>query len=494
MRILMAGTEMAPLARTGGLGDVLETLPAELTQRGHEVSVILPFYRSIRENKSLKIQRTGVEMAVQVGPRRIETEILETTAPNKTQIFLVKRDEYFDRSELYGTGGRAYEDNAERFIFFSKAAVELARRLNPAPDIIHVHDWQTALLPVFVRDQELPFKTVLTIHNIAYQGSFWGMDFGLTALPGRFFSAEGVEFYGQLNFMKGGLLFADAITTVSERYARDIQTPEYGCGLDAVLRENAHKLTGILNGADYKLWNPATDKLIPRKYKPDSLAGKKNCRNALLEQFGLAKNPRGPVFAMVTRLAEQKGFDILLPLLDRLLADDVRLIILGEGDAAYTRELMIASKRHAERFAFRTAFEDRLAHLIEAGADITLIPSRFEPCGLSAMYSLKYGTIPIARATGGLHQIIQDYDPTTGTGTGFLFYDYNSEALWDVMGRAKKFFADQEDWKNLMQRAMACDFSWSNAAEAYEKIYARLAPKAVASPSEESNADATPAS
>ncbi|MEA3186659.1 MAG: starch synthase [Chthoniobacter sp.] len=482
MKILMASSEMAPLARTGGLGDVLEALPVVLEKRGHEVSVALPFYRTIRENRSLEISSTGVKMTVQVGSRRIDTEILETCSPGGVQIFLVKRDEYFDRSEIYGTEGRAYEDNAERFIFFSKAVVELARRLNPEPDILHVHDWQTALVPALVRDRALPFRTVLTIHNLAYQGAFWGVDFGFTNLPGHFFSANGVEFYGQLNFLKGGIVLADAVTTVSEHYAREIQTPEYGFGLDAVVRENAAKLTGILNGADYALWNPATDKLIPKKYKPSALAGKKACRAALLEQFGLEENPRGPVFAMVTRLAEQKGIDLLIPLLDRLLADDVRLVILGEGDSAYEREFFVAAKRHAGRFAFRKGFENKLAHLIEAGADITLIPSHFEPCGLSAMYSLKYGTIPIARASGGLHQIVTDYDPTTGGGNGFLFFDYRPEALWDTIGRAKKVFADAATWKQLMQRAMECDFSWEGAAEEYEKIYRGLLPLAVEVP------------
>lgn len=474
MKILLASSEMAPLARTGGLGDVLEALPAELDRRGHEVSVVLPYYRAIRENAALAIRSTGVGMTVQVGSRRIETEILETTAPQGVQVFLVKRDEYFDRSGIYGTEGRAYEDNAERYIFFTKAVVELARRVQPAPDIIHVHDWPTALLPVFVRDQALPFHTVLTIHNLAYQGSFWGVDFGLTNLPGDYFSAKGVEFYGQLNFLKGGILFADAVTTVSERYAREIQTPEYGCGLEAVMREHAAKLSGILNGADYGAWNPATDKFIPKKYKPTSLAGKKTCRKALLAELKLDPNPRGPVFAMVTRLAEQKGIAILLPLLDRLLADDVRLIVLGEGDSDYEREFFVAAKRHAGRFAFCKTFSDKLAHMIEAGADLTLLPSHFEPCGLTAMYSLKYGTIPIARASGGLFQIITDYDPTTGGGNGFLFYDYHAEALWDAIGRAKKLFAEAYEWKGLMQRAMQCDFSWSNAAEAYERIYASL--------------------
>lgn len=483
MRILMAASEMAPLARTGGLADVLEALPAELQRRGHEVSVILPYYRAIRENKSLNVRPTGVIMIVEVGARKIETEILEAHAPNDVQVFFVRRDEYFDRSEIYGSDGRAYEDNAERFIFFSKAAVELARRVIPAPDIIHVHDWQTALIPVFVRQRQLTFKTVVTIHNIAYQGSFWGVDFGLTNLPGSYFTASGVEFYGRVNFIKGGILYADAITTVSERYARDIQTPEYGAGLESVVREHAGKLKGILNGADYKTWNPATDKLIAQPYAPGSLGGKKACRDGLLRALALDPNPRGPVFCMVTRLAEQKGFDILIPLLDRLLADDVRLVILAEGDAGYSRDLAFAAKRNPARFAFRQAMDDALAHRFYAGADVMLIPSHFEPCGLGAMYALKYGTVPIARASGGLHQILTDYDPSTETGNAFLFYEYTVDALWDSVGRAKQHFADRQAWERLMRQAMGCDFSWATAAEEYEKVYAELiGPMAVEAP------------
>lgn len=465
---------MAPLARSGGLGDVLEALPAQLQKNGHEVSVVLPFYSCIRETRGLKPKSTGVHLTLQTGSKRQDAEIFECMAPNGVQVFLVRRDEYFDRSDLYGTDGKAYADNAERFIFFSKAVVELARRMKPAPDILHVHDWQTALVPVFVHEYGLPFKTVLTMHNIAYQGSFWGIDFGLTNLPGGYFSAAGVEFFGSLNFLKGGVLFANALTTVSEHYAREIQTTEFGCGLEQVLREQSGKLTGILNGADSQIWNPGTDKWIPKKYKAASLSGKKICRDALLAKFNLAPNPHGPVFAMVTRLAEQKGFDILLPLLDRLLADDVRLVILGEGDTDYERELFIAQKKHREQFAFIKSFDDPTAHLIEAGADIGLAPSRFEPCGLSTMYSIKYGTIPVARACGGLHQIVRDYDPTTGGGNGFLFFDYSTEALWDSIGRAKKLYADAPTWKTLVQQAMASDFSWSRAEEKYEKIYAHL--------------------
>lgn len=353
MKILMAGSEMTPLARTGGLGDVLESLPAELIKRGHDVSVILPYYRCLRENKALQPKNTGVRFSVQLGHQRVEAQILEATGPNGVQLFLVQHEEFFDRSGLYGTDGRDYEDNAARFIFFSKAVLELAQRLTPAPDIIHVHDWQTALIPVLIKDHRLPFKSVLTIHNLAYQGSFLGVDFGLTNLHSRYYGD--FEFFGNINLLKAGIFFADALTTVSERYAREIQTPEMGCGLDGVIasrRQGANSpILGILNGADSNGWNPATDKLIPRKFSAESLAGKKFCRTKLLTETGLKAKPRGPVFGMVTRLAEQKGLDILLPLIDRLLADDVRLVILGEGETSYERELMIACKKHADQLA-----------------------------------------------------------------------------------------------------------------------------------------------
>jgi starch synthase len=478
MKILMAGSEMTPLARTGGLGDVLQSLPVELSKRGHDVSVILPYYRCLRENKSLKPTHTGVRFSIQLGHQVVEAQVLEATGPNGIQLFLVQHEEFFDRSGLYGTDGRDYEDNSARFIFFSKAVLELAQRLSPAPDILHVHDWQTALIPVFVKDRRLPFKTVLTIHNLAYQGNFLGVDFNLTNLHSRYYGD--LEFFGHINLLKAGILFADSVTTVSERYAREIQTPENGCGLDGVLatRRFAHPtpIVGILNGADATIWNPATDKLIPRKFSPDSLAGKKFCRTKLLNEVGLDPKPRGPVFGMVTRLAEQKGLDILLPLLDRLLADDVRLVILGEGETAYERELMLAGKKHANRFAFRRSWDERLAHLITAGADISLIPSHFEPCGLVGMYSLRYGTVPIAHACGGLYQMIQDIDPSLGQGNGFLFFDYNPEAFWDALGRAKRAYFDPETWAGLVRHAMQSDFSWERAAREYEKIYQEICP------------------
>ncbi|HEX8297496.1 MAG TPA: glycogen synthase GlgA [Chthoniobacteraceae bacterium] len=473
MRILFSGSELAPLARTGGLGDVLEALPAALAARGHEVSVVLPCYRGLLEDPALKVRSTGVEVRVQVGSKNVPAEILECTAPNGVQTFLVRRDEYFDRAGIYGEEGRDYPDNAERFIFFSKVVVELSRRIIPPPEIIHVNDWQTALIPVLVREKRLPFRTVLTIHNLAYQGSFWAYDFALTNLPGDYFTGRGVEFYGALNLLKAGLLFAHQITTVSDRYAQEIQTPELGAGLDAVIREQGHKLQGILNGIDEEIWNPEHDALLPANYSASDLAGKTKCRDALLRETELAPNPTGPVFAMVSRLAAQKGIDSLIPLLDRLLAHDVRLVILGEGETSYERDLAIACRRHPERFAYRRTMDEKLAHLIYAGADVFLLPSHFEPCGLSGMYALKYGTLPIAHATGGLYEMIQDFDPADDTGNGVLFYDDTAEAFWDAMVRVLGYFGDPAQWQKLIRRGMAGDFSWSRAVERYEAVYGK---------------------
>ncbi len=480
MKILMASSEMFSLARTGGLGDVIDALPAALRASQNEVSVVLPLYRVIRENPQLRLRETGVRFAVQIGEKAVEAGVVETITPNGTQVFLIRRDEYFDRSGIYGVDGKDYEDNAERFIFFCKAVVELARRMSPVPDVLHVHDWQTALIPVLVRDWALPFKTVLTIHNLAYQGSFWPYDFRFTNLPGHYFGAKGVEFFGNLNLLKAGILFADHITTVSEPYLHEIQTPASGCGLDAVIREHSAKFSGILNGADYTVWNPLADPHLPATFNPEMPEGKRVCRDALLARFDLRPNPRGPVIGMVARLDEHKGFDILFPLLDRLLSDDVRLIVLGEGDPAYAAELRYHMLKHRGLFAFAEDFDVPLAHLIEAGSDLSFIPSRFEPCGLTAIYSLKYGTLPVARAVGGLSQIIRDYDPNTPAedgGWGFLFHDYQTESFWDALKRARFLFVEQPElFKTLIQRAMACDFSWKLAAAEYTRLYTALVP------------------
>ena len=470
----MISAEGPPLQRAGAVIDVMDGLPAALRSRGHQVCVVLPFYREIRDNRAFKKKDTGIVVDVQVGDRVYCARYLEGRSASGVQLYLVRCDEFFDRDGIYGERGKPYEDNAPRFIFFCKAALELSRRLTPQLQILHVHDWAAALVPVFVHAQGLPFKTVLTIHHVADQGSFWGLDFGLTNLPERFFTLNGVEFFGRLNFLKGGILYADRITTVSEHYRREILTLAGGYGLDGVLRENAHRLSAILDGADYKLWNPASDRLLPARYDEKRLRGKQVCRDALLKEMKLASGPRGPVFGMVTRVVKEKGFEILVPLLDRLLWDDVRLIILGEGDPAYETALAGAARKFPTRFAYQKNYDAKLAHLIEAGMDVSLIPSQFEPAGLSAMYNLKYGALPVARATGGIHEIIEDYDPISDSGYGFLCYEYSSEAFWDAIKRARQIFGSRNLWTKLMKRAMSRNFSWDASARRYEGLYREL--------------------
>jgi starch synthase len=470
----MISAEGPPLQRAGALVDVMEALPTALRARGHEVSVALPLYREIKESRAFKKKNTGITIDVQVGDKTYVARYFEGRSASGVQLFLIRCDEFFDRPRIYGERGKPYEDNAARFIFFCKAALELARRLTPQLQILHVHDWAAALVPVFVYAQGLPFKTVFTIHHVADQGSFWGLDFGLTNLPDRYFTLNGVEFFGRLNFLKGGILYADRITTVSEHYRREIQTPSGGCGLDGVLRENANRLSAILDGADYARWNPASDRLPPARYEAGRLRGKQVCREALLKEMKLASAPRGPVFGMVTRVIQEKGFEILVPLLDRLLWDDVRLIILGECDPAYETALAVAGRKFPAKFAYQKNYDEKLAHLIEAGVDIGLIPSRFEPAGLSAMYNLKYGALPVACVTGGIQDIIEDYDPTTDSGYGFLCYEYSSAAFWDAIKRARQIFRDRRLWTKLMKRAMACNFSWDASAHRYEALYREL--------------------
>src|SRR5436309_4389406 len=474
MRILMISAEGPPLQRTGAVIDVMDGLPAALRSRGHEVCVALPFYREIRENRAFKKKDTGIAVDVQVGEKVYVARYLEGRSASGVQLLLIRCDEFFDRDGIYGEHGKPYEDNASRFIFFCKATLELSRRLTPQLQVLHAHDWAAALVPVVVRAQGLPFKTVLTIHHVADQGSFWGLDFGLTNLPERFFTLHGLEFFGRLNFLKSGILFADRITTVSEHYRREILTPSGGCGLDGVLRENAHRLTAILDGADYTRWNPASDPLIYARYDARRLRGKQLCRDALLKEMKLAPAPHGPVFGMVTRVVQEKGFEVLMPLLDQLLWNDVRLIILGEGDPAYETALAIAARKFSTRFAYEKNYDDKLTHLIEAGLDISLIPSRFEPAGLSAMYNLKYGALPVACMTGGIQEIIEDYDPTTDSGYGFLCYEYSSEAFWDAIKRARQIFRNRRLWTRLMKQAMARSFSWDVSAQRYEALYAEL--------------------
>jgi starch synthase len=474
MKVLMISSEGWPLARSGALSDVLVALPRELKARGHEIALALPYYREIRQNRKIKTRPLRISIEIPLGEKVLSADLLEGRTAEDLQIFFVRCDELYDRPGVYMEKGEPHPDNAARFIFFSKAAVELARRMTPTPEILHCHDWTAALVPVLVRERGLPFATVLSIHHLAEQGNFDTWDFSLTNLPARYFEPTGVEFFGRLNLLKGGILFADRIVLASESYVHQAQTPSLGEGLDIVLREHSRRLSGILGGADYKRWNPATDKLLPARYGPDKLELKATSRNALLDQLKLAPAPRGPVFGMVTRVVEAKGFDILMPVLDRLLADDVRLVILGKGEPAYETALAIAARKYSDRLAYVHDYDENLAHLIEGGSDITLIPSRVEPGAFSAMHSLKYGVLPVARGTRGMDQIIADYDPSTDSGYGFLFYEYGSESFWDAIKRAKEVFVDRAEWERLMKRAITLDFSWALAAESYERLYGDL--------------------
>lgn len=474
MKILMISSEGWPLSRSGALADVLAALPRELKKRGHEIALAMPYYREVREHAGLETRTLPVNIEVSLGGELHPAQVLESKTPENLQIFFIRCDAFFDRPAVYGEKGETYPDNAARFIFFSKVVVELARRMTPSPDVLHAYDWPAALVPVLAHEQGLPFATVLSIQHLAEQGTFPESDFSLTNLGPAYFQPDALEFFGRMNLLKGGIMAADRIVVAGEAYAHGIQTESLGEGLEIVLRQQANRLVGILPGADTQRWNPTTDSYLPIRFGAGSLEVKAVSRDALLAQVGLAPAPRGPVFGMVTRLVGEKGFDVLLPVLDRLLADDVRLIILGKGDPAYETALGIAARKFPTKLSYRHDYDEALAHLIEGGSDITLIPARVEPGGFSAMHSLRYGVLPVARGSRGMNQIIADYDPATNSGYGFLFYEYSSEAFWDAIKRAREVFRDRPEWERLMKRAITRDFSWAQAAARYEELYGSL--------------------
>ncbi len=472
MRILMVSAEGPPLRRRSELIEAMEALPVELRDAGHEVSLALPFYREIRENTSISIDDTKITVDVRLGEKTYVAEYLEGRSSTGLQLFFVRCDEFFDRPGIYGEKGKEYEDNAARFIFFSKAVIELARRLTPAIQILHVHDWAPALVPVLVHAYHLPFSTALTIHHVEEQGSFWGLDFKLTNLHERFFTLRGVEFFGRLNLLKGGILFADRLTTISEWYRRQILTPEGGAGLDIVLRENAYKLRTVSHGADINEWNPARDKNIAAAFGPKKLSGKKTNQNALLNNFALLPAPRGPVYGMQAKT--KSGLNLVVPFLDRLLSDDVRLIILGPVEREFQPAMGIMSRKFRGKFAYQEQLDTGSIHLLKAGTDMTLFPTRPEPSGADAIQGLRYGSLPVALASAGIQEIIQDLAPAADRGYGFLCYLDSPEAFWDAVKRASSVYRDQALWEKLVKRAMGCDFSWEKGVAGYEAVYQEL--------------------
>ena len=479
LSILQVSPEVVPFAKTGGLADVVGSLPLALRELGHGVSVVMPLHREVRSSKR-KINPVSLRLSVPLGGTRQEAAIYQgnLSFPKKVPIYFIENESYFDREYLYGTPQGDYPDNAERFAFFARAALEMVLALGLKPDVIHCHDWQSALVPLY---HELFYKasghlsataTVLTVHNLAYQGVFEPEALALAGLPQDLFHSKGIEFYGKVNYLKAGLLYADFINTVSRKYSQEIQAPEYGYGLDGVLRERSDYLFGIINGVDYKDWNPATDKYIPANYEASDLRGKEKCKRELLKEFKLLGLEDKPLLGMISRLAAQKGFDLLAEAADELFALDVGLIVLGTGDEKYQRLLAEMAQRYPGKMALSIAFDNRLAHKIEAGCDIFLMPSRYEPCGLNQIYSLKYGTIPLVRATGGLDDTVESFDPGTGKGNGFKFFSYSAAELVEKVNEAVGIFLhDKANWRKLMQNAVAGDFSWEKSAESYVELY-----------------------
>jgi starch synthase len=483
MKILMATSEAVPFAKTGGLGDVCGALPIELAKLGHEPAVIMPAFRQVF-NAGLAIEHTGFTFEVPIGNKMVGGALLRGTLPgSKVPVYFVQNREYFDRVDLYQQDGKDFPDNCERFVFFARGVLEAIRLLDLQPDVVHANDWQTALLPAYLKVElrGVPayenIGTLLTIHNLAYQGVFWHWDMLLTGLDWKFFNWQQMEFFGNLNLLKTGIVFADRLSTVSPRYADEIQSAPLGCGLEGVLQQRKDALSGIINGVDYTQWDPAADAYLPCKFTAENVVeGKRNCKAALQAELGLPQSPEVPLIAFVGRLSEQKGIDLIAAVMkDWLATRDIQLVVLGTGDPAYHELFTTLAQRNPTKAAVRLEFSNALAHRIEAGADIFLMPSRYEPCGLNQLYSLKYGTAPVVRSTGGLADtIVNATDATLAnrTATGFSFADYSGLALAETLDRACQMYLCKKDlWLQLLRTGMKQDWSWAHSAKEYVELY-----------------------
>jgi starch synthase len=475
MRVLVASAEAVPYAKTGGLADVAGALPKALRRIGIEADCILPYYRCVGRDR-FPLSGPGLEISVLLGHREEPGIVEETAGEGGARVFLVGNDRYFDREFLYGTRDGDYVDNCERFTFFCRGVMEWILRSGRRYDVIHCHDWQTALIPVYVKTLYADFEpirsvgTVYTVHNLGYQGLFWNHDLPMTGLGWDLFTPQGLEFYGKLNLMKGGLLFADILSTVSATYSREIQKEEHGHGLEGVLYERREDLFGIVNGIDYEEWNPAADRWIAANYTAADLTGKRACRRDLLAEFGLPEGDE-PVIGIIGRLTVQKGFDLVEQAGEWLAGQPLRLVILGSGERRYEDAISDLGRKYPDRIAIRVAYDNALAHKIEAGADAYLMPSRYEPCGLNQIYGLKYGTVPIVRNTGGLADTVLDADDNPGEGTGFVFHEYDLGEMKDAISRTLAAFADRPRWEGIVRRGMEKDFSWEASARQYVGLY-----------------------
>jgi starch synthase len=478
MNVVFAASECVPYSKTGGLADVMGALPRALADLGHNVTVYLPRYRQTKLDNPKTVLSS---VTIPFDDQYRFCSVLDGGKHSGVQFYFIEYPPFFERDGLYGLPTGDYPDNPERFAMFCRAVLESTKILG-VPDIFHCHDWQAALIPILLRTNYVgdpAFRNVpvvFTVHNIGYQGLFSPDVLPLLGLPWELFTINRLEFYGKVNFLKGALVYADYVTTVSRKYSQEIQTAEYGFGLEGVLRSRAGSVAGILNGVDYQEWSPDHDKFIAAKYSPvnGDLSGKLECKKDLLQEFGLLDAELTlPVVGIVSRFVPQKGFDLIAQVADRLAREPMILVALGNGDKEYEELFKRLQLAFPTKFAVKVGYDNALAHKIEAGSDMFLMPSHYEPCGLNQIYSLKYGTIPIVRATGGLDDTIEPWDPKTKKGTGFKFHDYNGEALLDSVRSALQAFADKQGWQTLISNAAKKDFSWNSSAKEYVRVFER---------------------
>ncbi|HUU02472.1 MAG TPA: glycogen synthase GlgA [Myxococcota bacterium] len=478
MRILFVSSEVVPFSKTGGLADVAGALPAALKKRGNEVTIITPRYRTV-DPARFGLRRRRGRLGIQVRGKTIQGGLLEGETPDGVDVIFVDQAGYFDRDGLYGDGNKDYADNDERFTFFCRAALECCRLAGLTPDVIHCNDWQTGPIPALLqfeyrdRPELNSCGSVMTIHNLGYQGLFPPESMMSLGLGWQLFTPSNLEFFGKVSFLKAGLVFADKLTTVSRRYAKEIRTQAMGFGLQGLLNERAQDLRGIMNGVDYRLWDPQHDRLISANYSFDNLAGKVACKADLQQATGLPVDPDLPIFGCISRLTSQKGLDLFIDAADELLTLPCQWVFLGSGDPQIEAALEDLAGRYPEKLAERTTMDEELAHRIQAGADMLMMPSLYEPCGLNQLYALRYGTIPIVRAVGGLDDTIDDV--AEGEGNGFKFSGTKPADLVMTVRRALEYFGDRVKWRRLQEYTMSQDFSWDLPARQYETVYRQAA-------------------
>lgn len=476
MKIVFAASEVAPFAKTGGLADVLSSLPIEVSRLGHQAMVFLPRYKSVDIDKH-GIQIAIKELPVPVGGHRENARIFHLKQASGLTFYFVDHPEYFCRNELYGTPVGDYPDNDTRFIFFQRAVLEALKALKIKPDVIHCHDWQTGLIPVYLKTlyaDDANFestRSIFTIHNLAYQGNFPPDSLPATGLSWDHFKLDRLEFYGKVSFLKGGIVYSDSITTVSPRYAEEIQTKDSGCGLEGVLIRRKSHITGILNGLDYQEWNPETDPDLAVHYSLSKIADKALNKKLLQKENRIKVDDNIPMIGLVSRLVDQKGVDILIAAMDEMMSLGTQFVLLGTGDEKYHQILRDMAKQYRNQAGIHIVFDPKMAKRIYAGCDLLLVPSYYEPCGLAQMIAVRYGTIPIVRRVGGLADTIQEFDPKTGDGNGFCFEDYTGRALMAAVKRSLQVYENKTAWKKLVRNAMQSDFSWTASAKQYIALY-----------------------